>query len=208
VLHDVSYFDGGRQRPILYRASVCEMVVPYGDPAEKNFRKNAFDIGEYGIGMFANPLELGCDCLGTIRYFDARMNDSKGQPVTIKNAVCLHEEDHGILWKHTDWRTNQTETRRSRRLSVSFIATVGNYDYGFFWYLYQDGSIQLEAKLTGIMNTTTLAPGEKSAFGVEVAPRLNAPFHEHIFVARLDPCVDGPENSVYEVNTGGMPTGP
>ena len=31
-----------------------------------------------------------------------------GRAVTIKNAVCLHEEDVGILWKHTDWRTNQT----------------------------------------------------------------------------------------------------
>ena len=57
VLHDVGYDDGGRRRPILYRAAICEMVVPYGDPAEKNFRKNAFDIGEYGIGLFANSLE-------------------------------------------------------------------------------------------------------------------------------------------------------
>jgi primary-amine oxidase len=134
VLHDVSYNDAGHQRPVLYRASICEMVVPYGDPAEKDFRKNAFDIGEYGIGHFANSLELGCDCLGHIRYFDARMNDSRGKPVTIKNAVCLHEEDAGLLWKHTDWRTGQSETRRSRRLAVSFVATVGNYEYGFFWY--------------------------------------------------------------------------
>ena len=34
VLHDVRYDDGGRERPVLYRASICEMVVPYGDPAE------------------------------------------------------------------------------------------------------------------------------------------------------------------------------
>jgi primary-amine oxidase len=99
--------------------------------------------------------------------------------------VCLHEEDFGILWKHTDWRTGQSEVRRSRRLSVSFIATVGNYEYGFYWYFYQDGSIQCEIKLTGIMNTTALAPGEKPQYGVEVAPQLNAPFHQHIFAARL-----------------------
>ena len=68
-----------------------------------------------------------------------------------------------MLWKHTDWRTNQSEVRRSRRLAVSLIATVGNYDYGFYWYFYQDGTIQCEVKLTGIMNTTALAPGETSA---------------------------------------------
>ena len=173
VLHTISYDDDGVERPILYRASICEMVVPYGDPREQYYRKNAFDIGEYGLGMLANSLSLGCDCLGVIYYFDFPLVDSHGKVTPLKNAVCLHEEDFGILWKHTDWRTGQSEVRRSRRLSVSFIATVGNYEYGYYWYFYQDGSIQCEIKLTGIMNTTTLAPGEKSPYGMEVAPRLN-----------------------------------
>lgn len=207
VLHDIAYQDGDRTRPILSRASVCEMVVPYGDPAERHFRKNAFDIGEYGIGTMANPLTLGCDCLGTMRYFDAHLVNAKGESQTIKNAICLHEEDHGLLWKHTDWRTGEVETRRSRRLSMSFIATVGNYEYGFFWYLYQDGTIQCEVKLTGIMNTTALKPDEKSDYGVEIAPQLNAPFHQHIFAARLLTEVDGPANSVYEVDTVRVPRG-
>jgi len=207
VLHTVSYNDDGTERPILYRASICEMVVPYGDPGEQYYRKNAFDIGEYGLGMLANSLALGCDCLGVIYYFDFPFVDSHGKVAPLKNAVCLHEEDFGILWKHTDWRTGQSEVRRSRRLSVSFIATVGNYEYGFYWYFYQDGSIQCEIKLTGIMNTTALAPGQKSQYGMEVAPQLNAPFHQHIFAARLVPSVDGPNNSVYEVNSVGVPTG-
>jgi primary-amine oxidase len=208
VLHTISYNDDGVERPILYRASICEMVVPYGDPGEQYYRKNAFDIGEYGLGMLANSLALGCDCLGVIHYFDFPLVDSRGNVTPLKNAVCLHEEDFGILWKHTDWRTGQSEVRRSRRLSVSFIATVGNYEYGFYWYLYQDGSIQCEIKLTGIMNTTALAPGETSPYGMEVAPQLNAPFHQHIFAARLVPSVDGPNNSVVEVNSVGVPTGP
>jgi len=208
VLHTVSYDDEGVERPILYRASICEMVVPYGDPGEQYYRKNAFDIGEYGLGMLANSLALGCDCLGVIHYFDFPLVDSHGNVTPLKNAVCLHEEDYGILWKHTDWRTGQSEVRRSRRLSVSFIATVGNYEYGFYWYFYQDGSIQCEIKLTGILNTTALAPGETSKHGTEIAPRLNAPFHQHIFAARLVPSVDGPNNSVVEVNSMGVPTGP
>jgi primary-amine oxidase len=208
VLHTISYNDEGVERPILHRASICEMVVPYGDPGEQYYRKNAFDIGEYGLGMLANSLALGCDCLGVIYYFDFPLVDSRGKVTPIKNAVCLHEEDYGILWKHTDWRTGQSEVRRSRRLSVSFIATVGNYEYGFYWYFYQDGSIQCEIKLTGIMNTTSLPPGTTSPYGMEVAPQLNAPFHQHIFAARLVPTVDGPNNSVVEVNTVGIPTGP
>jgi primary-amine oxidase len=206
VLHDVRYDDDGNERSILRRASICEMVVPYGDPGEQYYRKNAFDIGEYGIGTLANSLVLGCDCLGTIRYFDALMLDSRGKVVSLKNAICVHEEDAGLLWKHTDWRTNQTEARRSRRLSLSFVATVGNYEYGFFWHLYQDGSLHCEIKLTGIMNTTAFA-GPPSDYGVQVAPGLNAPFHQHIFAARIDPAIDGEKNSVYEVNTTGQPRG-
>ena len=208
VLHTVSYTDESGERPILRRASISEMVVPYGDPSDQYYRKNAFDIGEYGIGMLANSLKLGCDCLGEIYYFDFALADSKGKASMLEHAVCLHEEDYGILWKHTDWRTNQTEVRRSRRLSVSFIATVGNYEYGFYWYFYQDGSIQCEVKLTGIVNTTALKPEEESAYGVEVAPQLNAGNHQHIFAARLVTSVDGSDNSVYEVNTSGLPTGP
>ena len=80
-------------------------------------------------------------------------------PYTVPNAICMHEEDYGILWKHNDMRSGRNEVRRSRRLVVSSIATVGNYDYGFFWYFYLDGTIQFEVKLTGILSTMAVAPG-------------------------------------------------
>ena len=208
VLHTIGYEDQGRIRPILYRASLAEMIVPYGDPHENAYRKNAFDLGEYGVGMLANALELGCDCLGYIHYFDALMTDSYGNLMQLSNAVCMHEEDVGLLWKHIDWRSNETEVRRSRRLVISFIATVGNYEYGFYWYLYQDGVIQFEVKLTGIMNTSAAAPGEKPKHGAIVAPGLFAPIHQHIFNVRLDMTVDGVNNSVYEQHVEADPVGP
>jgi primary-amine oxidase len=200
TLHTVTYEDQGRKRPILYRAALSEMVVPYGDPGPIQNRKNAFDSGEYGIGQLANSLELGCDCVGFIKYFDGVMTNSKGELVVIKNAICMHEEDYGILWKHTDWRTNDVEVRRSRRLVVSSISTVANYEYGFFWYFYQDGNIQFEIKLTGILSTAGLHPGEKAKYGTMIGPDLYAPNHQHFFNVRMDMQIDGNENSVYEVN--------
>jgi primary-amine oxidase len=208
VLHTVTYRDQGRERPVLYRASVADMVVPYGDPRPTYFHRNAFDIGEYGIGYLANSLELGCDCLGEIRYLDAVVNDSRGGATTIANAICIHEEDYGILWKHLDFRTGLSEVRRSRRLVVSFIATVGNYEYGFYWSFYQDGTIQLEVKLTGIISNGAVMPGEKPPWGELVAPQVYGPIHQHFFCARLDLMVDGLGNSVYEVDTVADPPGP
>ena len=200
TLHQLSYKDKGEVRSILYRASLSEMVVPYGDPTDTQKRKNAFDTGEYGMGTCANSLELGCDCLGYIRYFDAHMTDSRGNPLTIKNAICMHEEDYGILWKHTDRRLNKPEVRRSRRLVISSVSTVENYEYGFFWYLYQDGNIQLEIKLTGILSLAAFQPGLKPKYGNLVAPGLYAPNHQHFFNVRCDFDLDGEENAVYEVN--------
>jgi primary-amine oxidase len=208
VLHQVTYHDGDRARPVLHRASVCEMVVPYGDPNPMHGWKNAFDAGEWGLGRMANSLKLGCDCLGEIFYFDAGLATEQGDPYTIERAVCLHEEDYGILWKHHDLQGGTDEVRRSRRLVVSSIATVGNYEYGFYWYLYLDGNIQLEVKLTGIVSPMAIAPGETPEFANVVAPGLAAPHHQHLFCARLDLDVDGTANSVYEVDAEPVPAGP
>jgi primary-amine oxidase len=209
TLNNLCYQDNGHKRSILYRASLSEMVVPYGDPAPQQARKNAFDAGEYGLGYCANSLELGCDCLGLIKYFDGHLCTSRGEPLTIKNAVCMHEEDFGILWKHTDRRLpDKPEVRRSRRLVVSSIATVENYEYGFFWYLYQDGNIQFEIKLTGILSLGALHPGEKSPYGAMIAPQLYAPNHQHFFNVRLDMDLDGVANSVYQMDVVADPLGP
>ena len=208
VLHLVRYQDQGTERPVIYRASLAEMVIPYGDPSAAQYRKNVFDMGEYGIGVLANSLELGCDCLGEIYYFDAWLNDNDGHAQQLKNAICLHEEDHGMLWKHTDWRTGKAEVRRSRRLVISMIATVGNYEYGYFWYLYQDGTIEYEIKLTGVISNGAVAPGEKPAYGTLVAPQVYGPNHQHIFSVRLDMMVDGAQNTVVECDSVALPPGP
>jgi primary-amine oxidase len=201
VLNNLCYQDNGKKRSVLYRGSLSEMVVPYGDPAPQQARKNAFDAGEYGLGYCANSLELGCDCLGLIKYFDGNLCTSRGEPLTIKNAVCMHEEDFGILWKHTDRRLpDRPEVRRSRRLVISSIATVENYEYGFFWYLYQDGNIQFEIKLTGILSLGALKPNETSPYGSMIAPQLYAPNHQHFFNVRLDVDLDGAANSIYQVD--------
>ncbi|MDQ6772631.1 MAG: primary-amine oxidase [Candidatus Dormibacteraeota bacterium] len=200
VLHQLEYQDQARWRPVLYRASISEIFNPYGDPAPTHYRKNAFDGGEYWIGACTNSLELGCDCLGEIRYLDGVIADDAGAPSVIENAICMHEEDAGILWKHFDYRSGRAEVRRSRRFVISSVCTVGNYDYAFYWHLYQDGTIEFEAKLSGIISNGALPEGKFPTHGTMVAPNLYGPNHQHFFSMRLDMMVDGLRNSVHEVN--------
>ena len=208
VLHEVGYEDDGRLRPILYRASLADMVVPYGDPSPMHYWKHVFDASETCLGHLANSLREGCDCIGEIRYFDSTFLGWNGDPITTENAICMHEEDYGVLWKHTDMHSRTSEVRRSRRLVVSTFHTVGNYEYGFFWYFYLDGTIQMEVKLTGIVGVSAVAPGESSETSALVAPQLASPVHQHLFCFRLDFRVDGDDNSVYEVNAEAVPRGP
>ncbi len=207
VLRQIGYTDGDTLRPIIHRASIAEMVVPYGDPSPVRSWQNYFDTGEYLVGRFANALELGCDCLGDITYLDATIVDELGNPKELPHAVCIHEEDAGILWKHSDFWTGSAQTRRQRRLVISFFTTVGNYDYGFYWYFYLDGMIEFEAKATGIPFTSAFQ-GEATRYATQVAPGLGAPFHQHLFSARLDMAVDGPANTVDEVDVTRVPLGP
>jgi primary-amine oxidase len=208
TIHHVRYFNQGRKRPILYRGSLTEMVVPYGDPRPTQARKNAFDVGEYGMGMCANSLQLGCDCLGYIQYLDADLCDSRGRELTIPNAICIHEEDYGILWKHTDRRLPHVpEVRRSRRLVVSSISTVENYEYGFFWYFYQDGNIEFEIKLTGILSLGAAHQDEVPIHGTMIAPLLYAPNHQHFFNVRLDFSLDGTGNTIQQLDVVADPPG-
>ncbi len=208
VLHRIGYTVDGARRPVVYRASIAEMVVPYGTPERSHYRKNVFDSGELGFGRMANSLTLGCDCLGAIHYFDAVVPDIFGSPRTIENCICLHEEDAGLSWKHFDVRTRRTEVRRARKLVVSSISTIGNYEYASYWYLHQDGRIEYEMKATGIINTAACHPGQPGRYGTEVAPGLVGHIHQHIFSARLDMEVDGPDNTVVECDTVAPPPGP
>ena len=190
VLHNIAFEDQGEKRRILDRAAIAEMMVPYGDPSPVRSWQNYFDTGEYLVGQWANSLELGCDCLGEITYLSPVVVTGRGEPREITNGICMHEEDWSILSKHTDLWSGVAYTRRNRRLVISFFTTVGNYDYGFYWYLYLDGTIEFEAKATGVVFTSSL-PNGSSDFASEIAPGLGAPFHQHLFSARLDFALDG-----------------
>lgn len=77
----------------------------------------------------ANNLKLGCDCLGAIHYLSAVVSDHNGEPTTMENTVCIHEQDSGIAFKHMNYRTMRAAISRKRELVVQTIITIANYEY-------------------------------------------------------------------------------
>jgi primary-amine oxidase len=210
VLYTVGYEDGDKVRSILYRAGMSEMVVPYGDPEATWFIRNAFDEGEYGVGRLAVSLEPISDVPENAQLLNAVMANESGATLELKRSIAVYERYGGIAWKHVDYMTNQNQSRRATELVVSFFAVVGNYDYGFNWVFRQDGSLELEAMLTGVMATKGVTPNEHGAHNEHshvVAPGVAAPHHQHFFNFRLDMDVDGTANTVVEQNTEALPQG-
>jgi primary-amine oxidase len=210
VLHTVGYEDDGRVRPILYRASVSEMAVPYGD-TDRNWRwRSAFDVGEYGMGRLASPIDATADAPANARLLPATFADDDGEAYEQKNVVGIYERDGGLLWKHYESFARTNESRRARQLVIFFIATIGNYDYAINWIFHQDGVLELDAALTGLMLPKGVREVKAThmASGHLVAANVVAPHHQHFFNFRLDFDVDGPANEVREMNTRAMPAGP
>lgn len=215
VIHEVTYEDQGKSRSVLYRGSLAEMVVPYGDPAAGWFFRNAFDEGEYGVGRIANPLEPLNDAPANAVFFDALFADDTGSPMELPKGVMLYERDGGVLWKHVDYVTRENESRRARELVLGYITTAGNYEYGFNWVFHQDGVLEMELTLTGIMAARGIdvrpAQGmihDGVSHGHVVDENVEAVHHQHFMNFRLDLDVDGAAaNSVLEMNTVSVPEG-
>lgn len=204
VLYTVGYEDGKKIRPILYRASLSELFVPYGDP--DYLMVNWFDAGEFGMNTaFPSSFVPINDAPENAQFLSVVTNDSEGRPRTIPNSIAIYEEDGGILWRHGG------DSRRARNLVVASIHQAGNYDYNFKWIFHQDGTIEQEVDLSGFMETRNVERDKdpeslhtgsgKSLFGTLVAPRIEATNHQHFFCFRLDMDVDGPvKNQIYEMN--------
>ncbi|MBN3874611.1 primary-amine oxidase [Nostoc sp. JL33] len=208
VLYQVTHDDGKDIRPVLYRASLSEMVVPYGDPDPTWSFRNAFDVGEYNLGLLANTMDLGKEIPENGLLLDAVFANEQGEPYKIPGIIGIYERDRGMLWKHYEYNTQRNDVRRSRELVMSMTAAVDNYDYSINWIFHQDGTLEVQNELTGIVlaqGTAAQKQSEDDSYGRLIAKNIFGVNHQHFFNYRLDFDVDGQANSVMEMNVKALP---
>jgi primary-amine oxidase len=211
VLYDLKRQNKGLYVSVLERASLSEMIVPYADPDDQWFWKSAFDEGEYGIGANTNSLMRGVHFPTHGLGFPGELVSETGELTTIENAVVVFEKDGGVAWSHYDWDTNTQAGRASKELVLLSFFTVGNYDYGLQWTFREDGSIEMQVLLTGVLltkgskikkcgrceNLSLFSIGDQ--YGTVVDKNLIAIAHQHHFNMRLDFAVGGGKNSIAEI---------
>ena len=204
VLYLVTYNDKGKDRMILYRAGLSEMLVPYSDTSREWAVRSAFDVGEYRFGWLSTPLDKGNDVPENTVLLNTLFADDNGEPYIGENIIGIYEKDAGILWRHYDFNTETFEGRRARQLVVNTVAAIGNYDYGINWIFHEDGTLEQRSDLTGIMLAkatpdVTNYHHHDDKFGTLVAANVEAINHQHFLNFRLDFDVDGVKNSVTEM---------
>ena len=206
-LYRVQYRDKEKLRSVLYKLSLAEMVVPYGDSA-KNWRfRNAFDVGEYGLGLMAHSFIPGAEVPTHAKFFDFVHATESGDPSTVQNAVAIYERSNGILWTHLNMESKMghTDSLKNQELVLSFMSVVGNYDYGISYIFGMDGSIEVQAQLTGILlpkgSSITEVPCHEECLPI-VEKNILAPPHQHFFNFRIDLDIDSHDrNTPVEINT-------
>lgn len=169
--------------------------------------KQAFDEGEWRLGVTAFDMKKAGICRGgAVTYISEAVHNDSGKVVPLPNAICIYEEDAGLLWAHQTWEGSVLHTR-SQRLVVTSIVNEGSYDYKFSWNFYQDGTIEFTTDLLGAISTQMLAVNvtKPTGFGTIVAPQLSAQYHQHIVALRLDTEIDGNRNTVSTVDVEALP---
>ncbi|MEH2143044.1 primary-amine oxidase [Nostoc sp.] len=208
MLYQVTHKDGENIRPVLYRASLSEMVVPYGDPEPTWSFRNAFDVGEYNLGLLANTMELSKEIPENGFLLDAVFANEQGEPYKMPGVIGIYERDNGMLWKHYEYNTQRNDVRRSRELVMTMTAAIDNYDYSINWIFHQDGTLEVQNELTGVVlaqGTASEKQSEGNSDGRLIAKNIFGVNHQHFFNYRLDFDVDGQANSVMEMNVKALP---
>jgi primary-amine oxidase len=208
VLYQVTHKDSENVRPVLYRASLSEMVVPYGDTEPTWSFRNAFDVGEYNLGLLANKMELGKEIPENGVLLDAIFADEQGEPYKMPGVIGVYERDNGILWKHYEYNTQRNDVRRNRELVMKMTVAIDNYDYTLNWIFRQDGTLEVQNELTGIVlvqGTAAEKQSPENSYGQLIAKNIIGVNHQHFFNYRLDLDVDGKTNSVMEMNVNALP---
>jgi primary-amine oxidase len=229
VLYQLGYQHEGRIRPIVYRASVSEVLTAYADPNQLWSWMQIFDAASFGLGYLALEVQPGRQVPANAATLSPLLPDPSlpqfGE--RFNNRIYLYERDAGNLIYYQEGE--RSVHARATELVIGSMVVLGNYVYGFNWVFRPDGSFGFEAELSGTViakfvqpaacescaaiaqgigpdgSSRTFEASGGEEYGGLLHPGVVGLSHQHWFNLRLDFDVGGKANAVMENNAWRVP---
>ncbi|KAK0625529.1 copper amine oxidase [Bombardia bombarda] len=187
ALYDIRY----KGERLLYELSLQEALAHYAgnDPMQSG---TSYLDTFYGFGPYAFELVQGYDCPAYATYLNSSFYVAETSHTHI-SSICLFEYNTDYpIQRHTTGA--YTSVTKNTYFVVRFVSTVGNYDYTFSYSFFIDGSIAVEVRASGYIQSAYFANNQD--YGFQIHDFLSGSMHDHVLNFKADFDILGTSNSV------------
>ncbi|KAG9521807.1 putative membrane copper amine oxidase, partial [Aureobasidium melanogenum] len=180
---------------VLYELGLQEALAHYAgqDPVQSG---TAYLDSYYGFGPYAFELVKGYDCPAYATYLNTSFYVSETTHTHL-NSLCLFEYTADYpLQRHST--SDYVSVTKNTYFTIRSVSTVGNYDYMFSYSFYMDGSINVEVRASGYIQSAYYANNEE--YGYKIHDNLSGSMHDHVLNFKADFDIQGTNNTVAVVN--------
>lgn len=176
---------------ILYELGLEEALAHYAgnDPVQSG---TSYLDSYYGFGPYAFQLVPGYDCPSYATYMNTSFYVSETTHTHI-NSVCFFEFDADYpMQRHS--QSDYVANTKNIYFTVRSVSTVGNYDYMFSYEFYYDGSIRVEVRASGYIQSAYYAHNHD--YGYHIHDSLSGSMHDHVLNYKADFDILGTDNTM------------
>lgn len=168
-LFDIKY----KGERIIYELGLMEALAHYAgnDPVQSG---TAYLDSYYSFAKYVFELLPGFDCPTYSTYLNTSYYVEETHKVH-PNSMCIFETDAGYpLSRHSS--SGYAASTKNIFLTVRTISTVGNYDYMFDYTFYGDGSVGVDVRASGYIQSAYFAHNEE--YGFKIHDNLSGSSHQ------------------------------
>ena len=186
-LHDIKY-KGDR---IIYELGLQEALAHYAgnDPVQSG---TSYLDTYYGFGSYAFELVKGYDCPNYASYLNSSFYSAETTHTHI-DSICLFEtEGNYPMQRHST--SKYVASTKNIFFNIRTVCTVGNYDYMFSYEFYMDGSINVDVRASGYIQSAYFA--NNGDYGYQIHNALSGSMHDHVLNFKVDFDILGTKNTM------------
>ncbi|EPE06668.1 copper amine oxidase [Ophiostoma piceae UAMH 11346] len=191
ALHDIKF----RGERVLYELGLQEALAHYAgnDPVQSG---TSYLDTFYGFGPYAFELVPGYDCPAYATYLNSSFYVAETTHTHV-SSICLFEYDADFaMQRHST--SEYVSVTKNNYFVVRSVSSVGNYDYTFTYSFFTDGSIAVEVRASGYIQSAYYA--NNGDYGYQIHDALSGSMHDHVLNFKADFDILGTANTIQFMN--------